>query len=217
MKKAEQVNQYKTLADASEATGDYRYGHGATQIWYAKPQAQYYLGMGWDFAAESAPDKLPDPKHLVRTHVLVGVINDSNPSRVFGLMQGENWSPLGEARNLIRSLGLHHTSMSVGDIIKIRGGKTLMVDRRGFHEIEDNTGMYVLAVSGKQSGLGTSVSHPQSVRDHMYAMSDGMHGLGRDISQDPLLKGDISLVNRFKTVRQAVDLLWQEMRRYNWD
>ena len=32
-------------------------------------------------------------------------------------MQAENWSPKGEAGDLIRSLGLNHTSMMVGDII----------------------------------------------------------------------------------------------------
>jgi hypothetical protein len=31
-------------------------------------------------------------------------------------MQGEKWSPNGEARELISSLGLSHTSMSTGDI-----------------------------------------------------------------------------------------------------
>jgi hypothetical protein len=40
---------------------------------------------------------------------------------VFELMQGEKWSPLGEAKNLIQQKGLTHTSMSVGDIIEIKG------------------------------------------------------------------------------------------------
>lgn len=35
---------------------------------------------------------------------------------LFYKMQGENWSPNGEARDLIKSRGLTHTSMSVGDI-----------------------------------------------------------------------------------------------------
>ena len=34
---------------------------------------------------------------------------------VFMQMQGEIWSPNGEARPLIKKLGLGHTSMSVGD------------------------------------------------------------------------------------------------------
>lgn len=37
---------------------------------------------------------------------------------VFQKMQGENWSPNGEARPIIAALGLHHTSMSTGDLIE---------------------------------------------------------------------------------------------------
>lgn len=36
---------------------------------------------------------------------------------VYWLMQGENWSPHGEAKGFIRFLGLTHTSMSIGDVI----------------------------------------------------------------------------------------------------
>ena len=37
---------------------------------------------------------------------------------LFWRMQGENWSPHGEMRQVIENLGLHHTSMSVGDIAR---------------------------------------------------------------------------------------------------
>ncbi len=37
-------------------------------------------------------------------------------SKVFYLMQGDVWSPKGEARDLVISLGLRHTSMSCGDV-----------------------------------------------------------------------------------------------------
>lgn len=36
---------------------------------------------------------------------------------VYCLMQGDNWSPHGEANDLIKRLGLKHTSMSVGDLV----------------------------------------------------------------------------------------------------
>jgi len=36
---------------------------------------------------------------------------------VYCEMQAENWSPNGEARELIKSLGLSHTSMMLGDIV----------------------------------------------------------------------------------------------------
>lgn len=49
-------------------------------------------------------------------------------------MQGENWSPNGEAKELIRPLGLKHTSMSVGDIIS-DGENYWMVAPVGFVRI----------------------------------------------------------------------------------
>jgi hypothetical protein len=50
---------------------------------------------------------------------------------VFTKMQGEIWSPNGEARELIQSKGLSHTSMSVGDLV---------VDDQGIVQLVDNFG-----------------------------------------------------------------------------
>lgn len=58
------------------------------------------------------------------------------PEGMFALMQGENWSPQGEAREFIQGKGLHHTSMSIGDIIKA-GGKHYYVDMAGFACLEN--------------------------------------------------------------------------------
>jgi hypothetical protein len=54
---------------------------------------------------------------------------------VWHTMQGEIWSPMGEARSLIKALGLEHTSMSVGDLIVDEEGSVFEVDRIGFKEI----------------------------------------------------------------------------------
>lgn len=59
-------------------------------------------------------------------------VEADNLDQVFMKMQGEVWSPEGEARELILSLGLHHTSMSVGDVI----------------EDLDNDALYVVAPFG---------------------------------------------------------------------
>lgn len=48
-------------------------------------------------------------------HVRTCIADDLE--EVFVQSQAENWSPMGEARELIRRLGLSHTSMSVGDVI----------------------------------------------------------------------------------------------------
>lgn len=56
---------------------------------------------------------------------------------VYMRMQGEVWSPNGEARDLIESKNLGHTSMSVGDIIKDKEtGAYFIVDTMGFSILE---------------------------------------------------------------------------------
>lgn len=90
---------------------------------------------GRDFAVYYAinPKFVPDPSltvsRLAQTHCRVMSIrirdgNDGNMfmdkillQRVFERMQCENWSPNGEAKEVIRALNLHHTSMSAGDVI----------------------------------------------------------------------------------------------------
>lgn len=55
---------------------------------------------------------------------------------VYENMQGEVWSPHGEARETIKTLGLAHTSMSVGDIIwNVREDKYFWVAPIGFKEV----------------------------------------------------------------------------------
>ncbi len=65
-------------------------------------------------------------------------VSESSPSKVFGMMQGERWSPKGEARRMIRELGLHHTSMSVGDVM-VTNRRILMVDHMGFFDVKART------------------------------------------------------------------------------
>jgi hypothetical protein len=75
---------------------------------------------------------LPRTGDLAATHVKVRSVEADNLEAVFAGMQGEVWSPNGEARGLIRSLGLQHTSMSVGDIATDETGAAHIVDRFGF-------------------------------------------------------------------------------------
>jgi hypothetical protein len=69
------------------------------------------------------------------------VRDDSSVEReleeVFITMQGETWSPNGEAREYIKSLGLTHTSMSTEDIVEeVRTGKLFIVEYIGFKELD---------------------------------------------------------------------------------
>jgi hypothetical protein len=71
------------------------------------------------------------------THVFLMRIEAENLDGLFHYMQGENWSPNGEARPLIISRGLGHTSMSVGDIIHDVGANHYhQVDFVGFHRMK---------------------------------------------------------------------------------
>jgi hypothetical protein len=105
---------------------------GSTEIWYASPESLRDASMGYAWLEKKG--MLPDPDNLGSSHVLLGKISESDLNQIYRIMQGENWSPEGEANSFIRSKGLHHTSMSIGDIIVV-GGKTSMVDRSGFKKI----------------------------------------------------------------------------------
>ena len=52
-------------------------------------------------------------------------------------MQGEAWSPNGEARELIVSLGLHHTSMSIGDVVQDDDSAYWMCAHLGWQRLPD--------------------------------------------------------------------------------
>ncbi|RBP13068.1 hypothetical protein DFR50_11237 [Roseiarcus fermentans] len=99
-------------------------------IWYMRPE---WFGEGISGAR-------PDPKNLEATHVHLKDIHEfaqtSPLEAIYRAMQGEVWSPRGEARGLIRSKGLEHTSMSVGDIIVPEdSGQVFIVASFGFEEV----------------------------------------------------------------------------------
>lgn len=68
--------------------------------------------------------------NLLDTHVFVTETRADSLEGAYRNLQGCNWSPNGEARPLIASLELHHTSMSIGDVLA------------------DSTGLYQVAEYG---------------------------------------------------------------------
>jgi hypothetical protein len=98
-------------------------------IWYMKPEFFRDGVMG------KKTDKLTD------THVhlkdvtcefsafIVGQLED-----IWSDMQAERWSPNGEAADLIKSKGLEHTSMSVGDVI-VTNGRAYVAAMTGFEPL----------------------------------------------------------------------------------
>lgn len=76
------------------------------EVWYAKDTR----------FAEDTPVNLTYADN--GTHVLLGAVEWRRDwQSLYGALQGEFWSPKGEARRLIKRMGLAHTSMSVGDVL----------------------------------------------------------------------------------------------------
>jgi len=109
---------------------------GASFVWYMNDDQTRDFGMGLDFIKEYFPDKLTNLKKgdLSKSHTLVAIKDEKDKEKIFVDMQGENWSPNGEQREFLGGLGIHHTSMMVGDIIAQPDG-FYMVDHIGFQKI----------------------------------------------------------------------------------
>ncbi len=123
---APNVAQYASLADV--------YPEGSTEIWYWKEDFARDAMMGAKFMTKQGV--MPTPDSVPNNYVLIGKMRETNPDKIFHMMQGEIWSPEGQANAMIKSSGTGHTSMSVGDIIHV-GNKWMMVDRYGFHTLGD--------------------------------------------------------------------------------
>ncbi len=120
-----------TLKDISGSI-DPRYGTGTTKVWYQKPSFFRDGHMGHAWLVEH--NLVPTAASLTETHACVGAVDTDEPEVVFMMMQGESWSPRGEARGLIMGLGLEHTSMSVGDIVQVDDA-LFLVDGCGFARV----------------------------------------------------------------------------------
>jgi len=82
----------------------------------------------------------PTLAELHRTHVLVYRIQATDLEDAYRRMQAEQWSPNGEARELIKHLGLTHTSMSVGDVVQaplVGVGPYYVCTRSGWEELPE--------------------------------------------------------------------------------
>ena len=124
--------QYRSLNDAAKAQGLTELEKGNTAIYYWKNSFARDALMGYDWLKERG--LLPTPETVRKNYVLLGKVYGRGMDELYRTLQGEIWSPNGEANKLIRSRGLGHTSMSVGDIVW-KGNKAWIVDRIGFEEI----------------------------------------------------------------------------------
>jgi len=97
-------------------------------VWYQK-KFGFYFRDGEDKLLESI-----DPQNLEATHTFLKEEEAEDLEDLYRKMQGEYWSPWGEARDLIRTRGLSHTSMSVGDVA-VLDGRTFVCVNVGWKEV----------------------------------------------------------------------------------
>lgn len=113
-------------------------GNGPTAIWYMK-QSFFRDGiMGVDWCIKQ--NKLPSRVNLSATHVKLGYVPMTDPELIYMALQAENWSPNGEAREFISASGASHTSLSVGDVLRLPD-RTVMVDNAGFVSLAEGKGI----------------------------------------------------------------------------
>ena len=109
---------------------------GALEVWYMRP----------DWFPSGIMGDEPDPQNLEATHIQLGSIGSSpnegmtsasftsmsDLESIWSKLQGEFWSPNGEAWRLIQSKGLKHTSMSMGDCFRFANDDVYIVAAAGF-------------------------------------------------------------------------------------
>ncbi|MDE5456042.1 hypothetical protein GWE18_25090 [Bradyrhizobium sp. CSA112] len=94
------------------------------QIWYMK---QSFI--------RGIVGSSPDPDHLSATHVHLKDMEANNQEDALSRMRAENWSPNGEALDL-RSKGLQHTTMTIGDVLVDESDAVYLVTGIGFSLLE---------------------------------------------------------------------------------
>jgi hypothetical protein len=75
---------------------------------------------------------------LRSTHAHLYEVQADSLDDAWRQMQGESWSPNGEARPILKRLGLSHTSMSVGDVVRDEDGTYWECLDLGWRLVEDN-------------------------------------------------------------------------------
>lgn len=110
---------------------------GETEIWYrlnGKLRDDPKQGLSF------LTPKPPKISELEKTHVKIGSVAETHNDTIFYMMQAENWQPMGSPRGspaamFLNARGAEHSSMSVGDVIKI-GDRAWMVAGSGFTELQ---------------------------------------------------------------------------------
>lgn len=128
----------KSIAQLIGKTPHSIYEVGPIEVWYMK-DAHFRTASMMAFSARDKPEALNWFSAWTETHTLLGCLgNGMNEDLmktdhfqtvtdqteryledVYMAMQGERWSPEGEARRVIEMSDIGHTSMSMGDMVVV--------------------------------------------------------------------------------------------------
>jgi hypothetical protein len=121
-----EANSYRSLSDAGPD-----YSPGDTQIYFVKKEYSNQFKQGYQSLSNNASSL---PKDISQTHTLVGTLAETDPNKIYSMMQAVIWNPSGDGDELIANLNLNHSDMSTGDIMVI-GNRIIMVDTKGFVDL----------------------------------------------------------------------------------
>jgi hypothetical protein len=106
----------------------YQYDYDETGDWYSIYYATDRLAGRYDD---------PEPRFTDETHQYVTTIRAASIEDAYVRMQGCNWSPRGEMMLYIKALSnVHHTSMSVGDVVLPEDGPPQLCKTLGWDPLE---------------------------------------------------------------------------------
>jgi hypothetical protein len=130
---------------------------GPVQIWFSRNLCiPKFLMVG----------EMPTIEDMEHTHVLIGSIAETDKAEIFRMLQSPNWSPQGEADEMIFKMGTH-ISMSIHDIIVI-GDEHWTVTRLGFELLNNPAGNEKAEISDPSHLMSQSEN---LIRDMLDAVS----------------------------------------------
>jgi hypothetical protein len=117
---------------------------GPVEIWYWRSPPLEMPPSGAALERMSFLEKPPSVSDIQQRYVMLGSIKGPPQflSRevylewIYRIMQGEEWSPNGEGRELILSKGLTHTSMTVADAVHLPDGTWWAIAPSGWKQVQ---------------------------------------------------------------------------------
>lgn len=128
--RAEGVRPHETLNDASTLPNCECLAPGNIEVLYL--DSTHELATAGMFCMEGLDTDHYEKEGLWK---VLGKIKGGDTGSMAWALQGENWSPHGEAAPVVVAAGVTHTSFSSGDGFRYPDGRILISDGLSFHEL----------------------------------------------------------------------------------